>query len=269
MTPTEQTALLHPRAADTFGDVDVISPRALSDSLREGLAANGYRQLEDDIEGTLATYRLGDGEPERVPVREFRQVLRPVAIELATTLAGSNAPGARRARATARLLTRRERGAESYLRALAEHARDRLPEIVPASAEDEPPAPDPLDLVAAWLPTLQPGRLQLGDAWRRWNTDHPDGGIGRTNFYAALTDLGDVVNGGQRRRYLVTPPTAPEEAPVIDNLREDTLVLRAYADEAERALAAHAQLEALLEQRDRLGAPIVDELAARRARRSA
>lgn len=131
------------------------------------------------------------------------------------------------------------------------------------------------EFLAVYLEDAVPGeRVIASDLYARaaeaiedWDEDELPAPGSRTFYAVADEILGARTHSHGARFYTIPKP--PEEAPVIDNLREDTLVLRAYADEAERALAAHAQLEALLEQRDRLGAPIVDELAARRARRSA
>ncbi|WP_458111190.1 hypothetical protein M1D88_12580 [Arthrobacter sp. R1-13] len=129
LTPVQLAALLHRRAADVLGDTDVIAPHAVARILTDHLAREGFRQFYAASDDFTLVYRIGDDAPARVSVRDFREEIHPRVLEILTSAAAADHSGARRARATVQALNGRQRGAESWLRTAALHAREMLPDL--------------------------------------------------------------------------------------------------------------------------------------------
>ena len=205
LTDLQLAALRHHRAADTLGTLDVVSALALAQVLAEQMAAEGYRQHDDYSSGTVSTFRvLGSSAPERASHRAvFLPAVRTHAVAALEVLASGSDRAATRARSTLQVLTRRDRGAVSWLRATASRTRESLPAITDdelaahdrAKAEarrdararpDAKPRDleieqavrmhhraadkaeveaDTRDVLAKWLPTLPPGAHLIGDVW--------------------------------------------------------------------------------------------------------
>ena len=203
LTEAQTVALRHRRAADTLGERDIVGSLALGGVLAEQMAAEGYRQHEDNY-GTVSAFRLPEGaSAERAPHRGvFLPEIRAHSIAALTSLSSGADQAAARARSTLQLLTRRDRGAEAWLRTTASRTRDNLPAITDdeladfdrtqaearratraANAEGRDRErervcaqarraagksaveTDTRDLLALWLPTLPPGTHLIGDVW--------------------------------------------------------------------------------------------------------
>jgi hypothetical protein len=142
-------------------------------------------------------------------------------------------------------------------------------------------------VLAKWLPTLPPGTHPIGEVWSAFDRARTKDAsalraarpgallVGRTTFYAILSDLGSVVNTGARRRSLVVPHTSTpaQEAPVTSEILAEASAYREAADQGERLLrmrellAAGQPAAALLLQRESMAA--VADIEAFRARREA
>jgi hypothetical protein len=198
LTFDQLTSLLHLRAGDVMGDSDVIAPQAVARILANHLSAEGFRQFYAASDDITVVYRTGEGCPARVTVRDFRAEIGPRVAEILASAASAEHAGARRARATLQALKGRHRGAESWLRTAALHAREVLPDLTEqeeASIEQQkaakkaaalprrPPegqaeaqavrrqsrkegdAADARHVMGAWLPTLPDGPHALPDVW--------------------------------------------------------------------------------------------------------
>lgn len=198
LTPDQLTSLLHRRAADVLGDSDVIAAHSVGRILANHLAAEGFRQFYAASDDVTVVYRIGGHNPVRVIVRDFRVEIGPRVSEILAAAATADQAGARRARATLQALDGRHRGAESWLRTVALHAREMLPDLteqeqasieqhkatekaallprrprvgqaeaqaVRRQSRKETDAADARDVMGVWLPTLPDGPHALPDVW--------------------------------------------------------------------------------------------------------
>ena len=198
LTPDQLTSLLHRRAADVLGDSDVIAAHSVGRILANHLAAEGFRQFYAASDDVTVVYRIGGHSPARVTVREFRAEIGPRVSAILASAASAEQAGARRARATLQALEGRHRGAESWLRTAALHAREMLPDLteqeqasierrkaadkaaalpirpsvgraeaqaVRRRSRKDTAAADARDVMGVWLPTLPDGPHALPDVW--------------------------------------------------------------------------------------------------------
>lgn len=227
------------RTTDMIGDEFVVSTRALAEILAAALTAKGYAAYDDDYADRTYTYR--SGEPVLFRVLHERVRAAVLAI-LADDENIDDARAARRARTTRRLIQENATGAHAYIAKIATEARDQLPTLTedehralrkasrpaPAKADHNAYAADwrakqsaahredALAVLRRWSATLPEGRHELGAVWTGWRSavtssqrvgDQYPGAIaiGRTKFYKLLPEVGAVVNGHARKRYLVIP----------------------------------------------------------------
>ncbi|PZQ88174.1 MAG: hypothetical protein DI534_11935 [Leifsonia xyli] len=226
-TPAQAEALTGIRSATTYRGRDVVAAQAVAAALRPTLATH-LRALESPG-GALAVIRTTP-TLTRVPLAELRADLVPPARD-ALTLAAEHAPDGirhRRARATLDVLAD-DALAGPWLRTLAAHVRDTLPELDPVDREallateaearrartTRRPRPDRAErtareaatradadaelreLLARWLPTWDLGRYPLPTLWAEFERQRPAvarrwpaaATAGRTRFYRAVTEL--------------------------------------------------------------------------------
>lgn len=227
------------RSADMIGDDFVTSTRALAEALAEAMTAKGYAAYDDPYSDRTFTYR--SGEPVRF--RDLHELTRAsVLVWLRKIEAADDLRAARLARTTRQLLEENAVGAHAYVAKIAREARDQLPTLTEdehnAYRKASTPAPlkadanayaadwrakqaeaqreDALAVLRKWSATLPSGRHELGAVWGGWRLavtsskrvadQHPGAiAIGRSNFYKLLPEVGAVVTGHARRRYLVIP----------------------------------------------------------------
>lgn len=226
----------------SIGDERAVSVIAISRAISPALDAAGYRYYYDDREDTTHYFRITDGIPVRVPIRDFRErIARVLSVTLAIVEQAGDWRGAARAKATRRAIDTRSRGWHSYVCSVVESLS--LPDLSEASysaaieaaratcspgertsrreyestrraARDEDAIEQTRTLLADWAPNLGPGRHYLGDVWNAWDStvlrapstkEHTPAvlRVGRNKVYALLTESFDVVAGGAHRRYLV------------------------------------------------------------------
>ncbi|GER24017.1 hypothetical protein NCCP1664_25120 [Zafaria cholistanensis] len=204
LTPAHVDALLSPRNGGTIRGEDAIAPGAVANVIQAHLAANGYREYVD-YEGNGHVYRVIAEETVKVPWREFVADVSGALMALLEAVLATAPTGARARRATGTraVLTSAERGATTYLRAVARDVRERLPELSEEehkAAEDaarearkaarsvvvEDPAAVRVarssreanrrdedkaqvrDLLGKWAAGLPSGRHVIGDVWAAW-----------------------------------------------------------------------------------------------------
>ncbi len=278
---TVQLLLSH-RAMDGVGDVEIIAAAAIAAALRDCAAAHGIRQTEDDAgDGDQLVYWVHADDVRRVTLAKFTEWNRRNALVVLEHLAATGqSKGATRAADTRRLLVYGERGSVSWLRSLAEHARDLLPELEPEhvdhlDAQREARAArtparvarrldgraSALEAVAVLLAGMPTGRYAMGDLWDEYAAGTPT--VGRTTFYRLLAEEAEraglaVEHGRARERFLVIPaPAATIEEPAVNPAKN-------IAERVVERVIDHYAAEVIAEHGDDVRGAIRDLMAAGR-----
>lgn len=229
------------RSTDLIGEETGVSIRALAVVLADAMTSKGYVTFDDDYNARWLTYRNGDA-PETVTLRELQERTRAAIVAiLADAEKTDDTRAANRARVTRRLIEQKAPGTQSYVAKVTAATRDLLPilshEEHAAIREAINPTrnrnrtqyvagfrakqgaqhrEEALEVLRKWASGLPAGRHELGAIWASWRdavTASPKVAyrfpgavaIGRTKFYELLPEVGAVVNGHARKRYLVIP----------------------------------------------------------------
>lgn len=132
------------------------------------------------------------------------------------------------------------------------------------------PAPTVQDVLARWIAGLPEGRHALADVWQAWTVqvrNHPRAtrevaALGRTKFYALLSELGSVYTGHARARFLVIPtPTTTTKEPEPMNAEQARDLAAAYsaaASAGRELLAVQDALAARARAWEEILAPAVE-----------
>ncbi|MBO3095855.1 hypothetical protein [Cellulomonas dongxiuzhuiae] len=292
----------------------VPDPLTLGRDVAQRLAQDGHR-LHDEALRPTSLRADDDGMLAAVTVAEFRETVREVAVAVLRAAADAEPARARRPWDAANLLARRAAGHTRYLWAVrtatanalpaptdAEHETDRHARARRTAARAEAAATaatsnarhrtvrlSPVEvarpLVAKWAATLPTGRHRLPDVWAAWGAavertapgprrDALDM-IGRTTFYALLSDGADVRTGHARSRVLVVP-AVPEEptvtaSPTVAAIRVEADATHELADaryaaaDATNALTDAEERAFDLLERQRAAWAVGDRLGALRA----
>ncbi|KUM37705.1 hypothetical protein [Arthrobacter sp. EPSL27] len=229
------------RTTDFIGEEPVVSIRALAAAIAEAMTRKGYSTYDDDYNDRILVYRTGDA-PEKITVREMQDRTRAAILAiLADTEKTDDTRTSRLARTTRRLIEQRVFGAQNYVAKVAAAARDLLPMLSEEEHDAIREAINPttkrtrtqyvaefrakqgaqhreeaLEVLRKWAAGLPAGRHDLGDVWAAWRQAVTSSAkvacrfpgavaIGRTKFYELLPEVGTVVTGHARKRYLVIP----------------------------------------------------------------
>ncbi|WP_136709388.1 hypothetical protein [Agromyces sp. H66] len=306
LTPEQAAAITQQSVAALPSGEWAAHAVSLARVIADELATRGLRIVEHETYSTVLD--VSGDEPRRIPLDELRPLVGDLALAALDAAADLVDDARARARATATARAIRDHADGGYLRRLTAHARDLLPEATDddldalaeaararraakrtalgrttanayAAASRSRDRDDARAVLSKWLPTLTSGRHLLGDVWDSWRAAVSHSGrvreafpgalrVGRTTFYELLDELGEIVSGGARRRYLVIPePTrATPEEPTMTQPTPDAAtpatrdrIAALYLDAIRERLAAGDKLGALLLQRDRRELEASDE----------
>lgn len=229
------------RTTDYIGEEPVVSIDALAAIIADAMTRKGYTTFDDDYNGRTLVYRTGDA-PEAITLRDLHDRTRAAILAiLADAEKSDDTRAARLARSTRRLIEQKVFGTQGYVAKIASAARDLLPmlseeehdaireAISPTTKRDRAQyvadfrakqgaqhREEALEVLRKWAAGLPAGRHELGGVWAAWRHAVTSSAkvayrfpgavaIGRTKFYELLPEVGVVVNGHARKRYLVIP----------------------------------------------------------------
>ncbi|WP_438855704.1 hypothetical protein [Agromyces sp. M3QZ16-3] len=245
---SEQAERLARYSDERIGEARAVSPDRAARVIVAELAARGYRLR--DLDTGVAVYLVESETTRRIPAADLAELvaeLLPPTLDAAAELVHDYTPR-RRLTDSARLI--RARQADGYVRKVTRSAKDYLPELTedelaasrvvrPERTAEDREQRNALDaarrererdyvrgILAQWLPRWPTGRHALGDVWNAWRgkvSQLPDvetrrklGRVGRTAFFAIVSELGDVRSAGARRRVLVI---AEQSVSVLTEIR--------------------------------------------------